>query len=129
VGHVVILVTLPVLLGAGSQVPPALGKAEGKVSAPVLARTFPMEGVRGPADRTGIPGRIDHMAYDPALKRLFVACVANGSLELIDLDAGKHFGTIKLPGPQGVAVAGRFVYVTTGSDASCADFPPSRRRP
>src|SRR5262249_16818383 len=97
--------------------------AEGKVSAPVLARTFPMEGVRGPADRTGIPGRIDHMAYDPALKRLFVACVANGSLELIDLDAGKHFGTIKLPGPQGVAVAGRVVYVTTGSDGKLRRFP------
>ena len=78
-----------------------------RISAPVLVRTFPLEGVRGPADRTGIPGRIDHMAYDPATRRLFIACVANGSVEVIDLDAGKRIGTIgRLPGPQGVAVAG-----------------------
>jgi hypothetical protein len=64
------------------------------------------------------------MAYDPAMKRLFVACVANGSLEVIDLDAGKRIGTIdKLPGPQGVAVAGRFVYVTTGGDGKLRRFP------
>src|SRR5262249_51784400 len=114
-GCFVILVTLPALLGAGPQPPSAAGQPEGRISAPALARTFPLEGVRGPADRTGIPGRLDHMAYDPATRRLFVACVANGSLEVIDLDAGKRIGTInKLAGPQGVGVAGQFVYVTTG---------------
>jgi hypothetical protein len=82
-----------------------------------------MEGVRGPADRTGIPGRIDHMAYDPATKRLFVACVANGSLEVIDLDAGRRIGMMdRLPGPQGVAVAGGFVYVATGDDGRLYRF-------
>ena len=103
--------------------PPAAGKPEEKVSAPVLGRTFPLEGVRGPADRTGIPGRIDHMAYDPATRRLFIACVANGSLEVIDLDAGKRIGTVgRLPGPQGVAVAGGFVYVATGGDGRLYRF-------
>ena len=103
--------------------PPAASKPEERLSAPVLGRTFPLEGVRGPADRTGIPGRIDHMAYDPATRRLFIACVANGSLEVIDLDAGKRVGTIdRLPGPQGVAVAGEFVYVATGGDGRLHRF-------
>src|SRR5262249_12628880 len=122
-GRVVILVALPALLGAGPQPAPAPGKPKEKVSAPVLTRTFPMEGVRGHADRTGIPCRIDHMAYDPVTKRLFVACVANGSLEVIDLDAGRRIGTMdKLPGPQGVAVVGGFVYVATGDDGRLYRF-------
>ena len=83
----------------------------------MLIRTLPLEGVRGAADRTGIPGRIDHMTYDPATRRLFIACVANGSLEAIDLDSGKRAGTVSgLREPQGVAVIGDSVYVTTGGD-------------
>jgi len=122
-GCVIILATLPAQLGAGPQNPPTPGKPEEKISAPELGRTFPLEGVRGPADRTGISGRIDHMAYDPATRRLFIACVANGSLEVIDLEAGKRIGTIdKLPGPQGVAVAGGFVYVATGGDGRLIRF-------
>ena len=80
-----ILVALAALLGAGPRQAPSAGKAGGR-TAPVLGRTFPLAGVGGPADRTGIPGRIDHMAYDPATGRLFIACVANGSLEVIDLE-------------------------------------------
>ena len=106
-GRLMILAVVPALVGAG----PEPG------TAPVLGRTFPMADVRGPADRTGIPGRIDHMTYDPATKRLFVACVANGSLEAIDLDAGARAGTVSgLRGPQGVAVRGDVVYVSTGDD-------------
>ena len=44
-----ILVVLPALLGAGPQPPSAAGKPQERISAPVLARTFPLEGVRGPA--------------------------------------------------------------------------------
>jgi hypothetical protein len=63
------------------------------------------------------------MAYDPATKRLFIACVANVSLEVIDLEAGTRIGTVgRLPGPQGVAVAGRFVYVATGGDGRLNRF-------
>jgi hypothetical protein len=116
-GFTVALVALPALLGAGPQTPPAASKAAAPISAPVLSRTFPLKWVRGPADRTGIPGRIDHMAYDPVTKRLFIACVANGTIELIDLEAGKHMGAFGgLAGPQGVAVAGGFAYFTTGDD-------------
>src|SRR5579885_2751078 len=113
-GRVAALVSLMALLGDNPQPAPAPGQPEENVSAPVLARTFPLEGVGGPADRTGIPGRIDHMAYDPATRRLFIACVANGSLEVIDLESGTRAGTVSgLRGPQGAAVAGRSVYVTT----------------
>jgi hypothetical protein len=115
--HALILFTLPVLLGAGSQATPAAERREDKRSAPLLVRTFPLEGVRGPADRSGIAGRIDHMRYDPMTSRLFIACVANGSLEVIDLASGARAGTVAgLRGPQGVGVAGRFVYVSTGDD-------------
>jgi hypothetical protein len=121
--RVVIFFTLSALLGAGPQAPSPASKPKERISAPVLERTFPLEGVRGPADRTGILGRIDHMAYDPVTRRLFVACVANGSLEVIDLDAGIRIGTIaRLPGPQGVGVAGNFVYIATGGDGRLNRF-------
>jgi hypothetical protein len=122
-GRVVFLVTLPALLGASPQPAQAPAHLEQKVFVPVLGRAFVLEGVRGPADRTGIPGRIDHMAYDPATDRLFIACVANSSLEVIDLDSGTRAGTVAgLQGPQGVAVAGRSVYVTTGDDGQLHQF-------
>lgn len=90
---------------------------------PRLLRTFALEGVGGPADGTGIPGRIDHLAYDPATARLFVCCVANGSLEVIDLESGTRAG--RVPGlhePQGAAVAGGSVYVATGGDGKLRRF-------
>lgn len=88
-----------------------------------LRRTTRLDGIRGPVDRTGIPGRIDHMRYDPATKRLFIACVANGSLEVIDLDKESRAGSITgLHEPQGVGIAGDSVYVTTGEDGLLHHF-------
>lgn len=116
-----ILSALPALLGADFQAAPAV--LEAKSPAPTLARTFTLEGVRGPADRTGIVGRMDHMRYDPQTHRLFVACVANGSLEVIDLDSGTRAGSVAgLRGPQGVGVLGRSVYVSTGDDGRLHRF-------
>ena len=78
------------------------------VSAPVLVRTIPLPGVAGPTDRSGIRGRVDHLAYDAATKRLFVACIANGSLEVVDLDLGKRIKSIGgLKKPQSVTIDGR----------------------
>src|SRR5712671_4524147 len=37
----------------------------------------------------GVTGRLDHMGVDLEKKRLFVAAVANNTLEVVDLTAGK----------------------------------------
>jgi hypothetical protein len=50
-----------------------------------LVQTIPM---------SGVSGRLDHMAVDLEKKRLFVAAVANGTLEVLDLDAGKVINSI-----------------------------------
>lgn len=48
--------------------------------------------------------RIDHFAVDAAGKRLFVAALGNGTLEVLDVDAGKRITSIRgLKEPQGVA--------------------------
>ncbi len=63
-----------------------------------LVQTIPMPNVKG---------RIDHMDVDVKGKRLFVAGLENGSVEVVDLQAGRW--TKSIPGilkPQGV------VYVT-----------------
>ncbi len=112
-----------VLLCAGSRPSVSADQPEDKRSSPIVARTFLLDGVRGAADRTGIAGRIDHMRYDPLTARLFIACVANGSLEVIDLERGARAGTIAgLRGPQGVGVAGHYVYVSTGDDGRLHRF-------
>src|SRR5215471_360591 len=51
-----------------------------------------------------VKGRIDHMDVDVKGNRLFVAALENGTLEVVDLKAGKWIRSI--PGfkaPQGVA--------------------------
>jgi hypothetical protein len=42
----------------------------------------------------GVEGRLDHMAVDLEKRRLFVAAVANGTLEVLDLGAGKVINRI-----------------------------------
>jgi hypothetical protein len=42
----------------------------------------------------GVSGRLDHMAVDLEKKRLFVAAVANGTLEVLDLEAEKVINSI-----------------------------------
>ena len=52
----------------------------------------------------GVQGRIDHLAFDAAGQRLFIAALGNNTVEVIDLKAGKHLRS--LPGfhePQGIA--------------------------
>src|SRR5260221_12058627 len=51
-----------------------------------------------------VKGRIDHMDVDVKGKRLFVAGLENGSVEVVDLQAGRW--TKSIPGflkPQGIA--------------------------
>ena len=63
----------------------------------VLERTIPL---------AGVTGRIDHMAVDLRRKRLFVAELGNGTVDVIDLATGKTVHRIeKLSEPQGIAYA------------------------
>lgn len=59
-----------------------------------LDRTIPL---------AGVSGRIDHLAIDPARRRLFVAELGNGTVEALDLATGRSLGRIAgLKEPQGV---------------------------
>ena len=66
-----------------------------------------------------VEGRIDHMAVDVASQRLFVAALGNGSVEILDLRAGKLTHSITgLREPQGVAYVAEAnqIYVACGGD-------------
>jgi len=81
-----------------------------------LVQTIPMPNVKG---------RIDHMDVDVKGKRLFVAGLENGSLEVVDLRAGKRVKSI--PGfqkPQGIAYVESLnkVYVASGDDGMVRVF-------
>src|SRR5438876_5264898 len=81
-----------------------------------LIRTIPMPNVKG---------RIDHMDVDVKGKRLFVAGLENGSLEVVDLQTGKWLKSI--PGfkkTQGIAYVPSLnkVFVASGDDGMLRVF-------
>ena len=81
-----------------------------------LVQTIPMPNVKG---------RIDHMDVDVRGKRLFIAGLENGSLEVVDLEAGKWLKSI--PGfkkTQGVAYVRSLnkVFVASGDDGMLRVF-------
>jgi DNA-binding beta-propeller fold protein YncE len=81
-----------------------------------LVQTIPMPDVKG---------RIDHMDVDVKGKRLFVAGLENGSLEVIDLAAGKRSKSV--PGfkkPQGIAYVASLnkLFVASGDDGMVRVF-------
>jgi DNA-binding beta-propeller fold protein YncE len=72
-----------------------------------------------------VKGRIDHMDVDVKGKRLFVAGLENGSVEVVDLNSGKWLKSI--PGfkkPQGIAyvAAPNKVFVASGNDGMLRVF-------
>jgi hypothetical protein len=72
---------------------------------PRLKQTIALEGVGAPRQTVGVPGRLDHLAYDPNTQRLFVAALENGSLEVIDVVRGERVASITgLGHPQGIAI-------------------------
>ena len=82
----------------------------------VLERTIPL---------TGVSGRIDHMAVDLRRGRLFVAELGNGTVDVVDLAAGKAIHRIAgLKEPQGVGYAPRvdIVAVANAGDGSVRLF-------
>jgi len=81
-----------------------------------LEQTIPLPDVRG---------RIDHMSLDAAGQRLFVSALANNTVEVVDLKAGKRTNTISgLQEPQGALyVAGKDrLYVASGKDGTVKMF-------
>jgi len=53
-----------------------------------------------------VQGRIDHLAFDPATQRLYVAALGNNTVEVLDLEAGVHLRSLaNFHEPQGIAVA------------------------
>ena len=93
-----------------------LGAASASSQSLVLAQTI---------DLPGVSGRIDHLEIDLEGNRLFVAALAAGSLEVIDLRAGRVVARFA-PGaePQGVAYlpARRRVVVASGGSGRVDAF-------
>src|SRR5713226_5532366 len=91
--------------------------ADARSAAPLrLVQTIPLPNVKG---------RIDHMDVDVKGKRLFVAGLENGSVEVVDLQAGKRVRSI--PGfkkTQGVAYVESLnkVFVASGDDGMLRVF-------
>ncbi len=53
----------------------------------------------------GVSGRIDHLAFEAACQRLFVAALGNNTVEALDVKVGKHPRSLpSLREPQGIAV-------------------------
>ncbi len=85
-----ILTTLLALVAPIFQTPASQGPL-------TLAGTIPLPGVEG---------RIDHLAYEPAASRLFVAALGNNTVEVLDLKSGRHLKTLGgFRAPQGIAAA------------------------
>jgi hypothetical protein len=103
--------------------PTACGSAQTSSRAPLtLERTIPLPRVAG---------RIDHLAYDPQGRRLFVAELGNGSVDAVDLASG---GTVRIDGlkePQGIAFlpAQDELVVACGGDGSVRFYDGTTLRP
>src|SRR5438874_13351626 len=80
----------------------------------------------------GKAGKLDHLALDAKRDRLFLANTNNGTLDVIDLKAGKLLKQVTgQPGIQGVAYAADLdrIFVGLGSGGLCnvfdgGDYPP-----
>ena len=69
-----------------------------------------------------VEGRIDHIAVDVKDQRLFIAALGNNSVEILDLNAGKHLKSIRgLQESQGVGFVSEFnkIYVANGKSGAC----------
>lgn len=67
----------------------------------------------------GVTGRIDHFSADIGGRRLFIAALGNGSVEVVDAERGERISEIKgLKEPQGLLYDSERnrLYVATGGD-------------
>lgn len=73
----------------------------------------------------GVTGRIDHLTLDAVGDRLFLAALGNGTMEVIDLAAGKRIRSINgLKEPQGILYLpeSKRVIVACGGDGTVRSF-------
>jgi DNA-binding beta-propeller fold protein YncE len=73
----------------------------------------------------GVAGRIDHMSFDTATQRLFVAALGNNAVEVADVRNAKVVGTITgLAEPQGVLYQPekKRLFVANGADGTVRIF-------
>jgi hypothetical protein len=100
------------VIGAGLTVLPGCSAAQ-PAGAPILRleRSIALPGVRG---------RIDHLAYDPTRRRLFVAELGNGSVDAVELATGATRRIEGIDKPQGLAYLARQdrLAVASGGDGS-----------
>ena len=76
-------------------------------------------------DLPGTAGRIDHLAYDAAGKRLFIAELGNNSVDVLDVATGRAVHRIDgLHEPQGIAYSPGLdrIYVANGDDGTVQSF-------
>ena len=93
----------------------------GLLSAPAAVCAEEALSLEGKIALPGVAGRIDHMAVDVARKRLLVAALGNGTLEIVDLAVGHRVKQVPgLREPQGVGYAPRpdLVAVASAGDGS-----------
>lgn len=91
--------------------------------APTLKRSIPLPAVSG---------RIDHLAYDPKTKHLFIAALEHGSLEVVDLEKGERIKSITgLKEPQGIAFipATDQVIISCGGDGTIRAYDAATLEP
>jgi hypothetical protein len=89
------------------------------------ARADEALGLEGKIALPGVAGRIDHMAVDLARKRLLVAELGNGTLDVVDLAGGRRARQLAgLHEPQGVVYAEKpdLVVVASAGDGSVRFF-------
>ena len=111
-GNFVVRFLVPLLLGAL----PGGSWAADPVPPLVLERSIPL---------IGVSGRIDHMAIDLGRKRLFVAELANGTVDVIDLASGKAVHRLSgLREPQGIGYAPKadVIAIASAGDGSVRLF-------
>ena len=80
----------------------------------------------------GCKGRIDHMAFDPERRRLYVAELGNGSVSVVDLNTRRLEHRVEgLDEPQGIAYFAplRRLYVADGGDGTVRAYDAIDFRP
>lgn len=96
-----------------------------RVIQPTVSRTLTLANLRHTRPEVGVPGRIDHAAYDPVTQRLFVAALENCSVEVLDLKTNVRACSItNLARPQGIAIVPTIAcaVVACGGDESVHVF-------